>query len=66
MKWCKYAFMSLIAERMATTDHTGYDDFTAQNQDLLSKDVLKQWYSLERRRSDVARTVFLMPDSPQV
>ncbi|MHA1564156.1 MAG: hypothetical protein ACTSX7_02480 [Alphaproteobacteria bacterium] len=60
-----FAFMSLIAERMATTDHANYDDFTARNQDLLSKDVLKLWYSPDRLRSDLARKIFLMPDNPR-
>ncbi|WP_282607326.1 hypothetical protein [Pelagibius sp. Alg239-R121] len=57
------AFMSLIAERMKKSEHTGYEDFITQNQDLLSKDVLKQWYSAERLKSDLARSVFLMPDA---
>lgn len=59
-----FAFMSLIAERMATTDHADNDDFITRNQDLLSKDILEQWYTPERLRSDLARKIFLMPDSP--
>lgn len=58
------AFLSLIAERMGSTEHSGYDDFISRNQDLLSKDVLQTWYSPERLRSDLARSVFLMPDIP--
>ena len=57
------AFLSLIAERMNTTQHVGYDDFISRNPDLLSKDVLAHWYSPERLQSDLARQVFLMPDS---
>ena len=60
-----FAFLSLIAERMGTTEHSNYDDFISQNQDLLSKDVLAKWYSPERLRSDLARNVFLMPDTPR-
>lgn len=60
-----FAFMSLIAERMKTTDHAGYEDFIGQNQDLMSKDVLEQWYSPARLRSDLARHVFLLPDISQ-
>lgn len=56
------AFMSLIAERMDQADCTDYDDFIAQNSDLLSKDVLKAWYSPERLESPLARNTFLMPD----
>jgi len=58
-----FVFMSLIAERMETTRHAGYDDFIAQNQDLTSKDVLRKWYSTERLQSDLARIVFLMADA---
>lgn len=56
------AFLSLIAERMRATSHGSFEHFIAQNQDLLSKDVLSKWYSTERLESDLARTVFLMPD----
>ena len=57
------AFLSLIAERMEATRHDTFDDFIAQNPDLLSSDVLAKWYSPERLGSDLARTVFLMPDA---
>ncbi|MGI9412757.1 MAG: hypothetical protein ACR2PM_03770 [Hyphomicrobiales bacterium] len=56
------AFMSLIAERMATTDHAGYDDFIAKNGDLRSKNVLEKWYSPARLSSELARDMFLLPD----
>ena len=55
------AFMSLIAERMETTEHTDYGDFIRQNQDLLAKEILAQWYSPERLQSDLARQIFLLP-----
>lgn len=57
------AFLSLIAERMRTSEHADYDDFIARNRDLLSKDLLGAWYSPERLRSDLARGVFLLPDA---
>ena len=57
------AFMSLIAERMETTGHLGYEDFITQNQDLLAKEILAHWYSPERLQSDLARQIFLMPDA---
>lgn len=57
------AFLSLIAERMEATRHDTFDAFIEQNQDLLSGNVLAKWYSPERLRSDLARTVFLMPDA---
>jgi len=56
------AFMSLIAERMATTEHRDYDDFIACNGDLKSKDILQKWYSPERLHSASARQIFLLPD----
>lgn len=60
-----FAFMSLIAERMETNPSANCADFLAQNRELLSKNVLRSWYSPDRLTSDLARRVFLMPDSPQ-
>ena len=57
------AFLSLIAERMEATRYETFDDFIAQNMDLLSGNILAKWYSPERLQSDLARTVFLMPDA---
>ncbi|MGI9482830.1 MAG: hypothetical protein ACR2OR_10795 [Hyphomicrobiales bacterium] len=57
------AFLSLIAERMQTGGHKSFDEFMAQNQDLLSSNLLAKWYSPERMLSDLARSVFLMPDA---
>ena len=59
------AFLSLIAERMRTTEHADYDGFIVRNPDLLSKDVLQKWYAPARLRSDLARSVFLLPDPPR-
>lgn len=56
------AFLSLIAERMQTTPNNSFDVFISQNQDLLSGNPLQKWYSPERLQSDLARSVFLMPD----
>jgi hypothetical protein len=58
-----FAFMSLIAERMETTDHVDYKSFIAANSELTSKDVLQKWYSPARLLSDRARRVFLLPDA---
>jgi len=57
------AFLSLVAERTQATRYETFDDFIAQNQDLLSSNVLARWYSTERLQSDLARSVFLMPDA---
>jgi len=56
------AFMSLIAERMGAGQYRSYDEFIAQNRDLLTSDVLAKWYSSQRLTCDLARDVFLMPD----
>ena len=59
------AYMGLIAERMETTRHTDSADFVSRNHDLLSKDILKQWYSPDRLNSHLARILFLLPDLPR-
>jgi hypothetical protein len=41
----------------------GQVTFVEENQDLLSGNILAKWYTPERLRSDLARTVFLMPDA---
>lgn len=56
-----YAFMSLIAERMAARPAGSFEEFAAQNADLMSRDVLERWYSPERLHSDIARRVLLLP-----
>ena len=57
------AFLSLIAERIETTAHDSYEEFAEKNPDLFGNHLLKRWYSADRIRSDLARTIFLMPDS---
>ena len=57
------AFMSLIAERMESTDHRDFETFSRVNEDLFARDVLDRLYSRERLHSDVARRIFVMPDS---
>lgn len=57
------AFLSLIAERMQTTEHADYEEFLDTNPDVLEMSVLKQWYSSEQLASDLARTIFLMPQA---
>lgn len=57
------AFLSLIAERIETTAHDSYEEFLDKNPDLFEANVMTKWYTPARLRSDLARTVFLMPDS---
>lgn len=56
-----YAFMSLIAERMAAAKPCKFDHFVSENPDLLSKNTLGKWYSSDRLQSDLARSIFLLP-----
>ena len=57
------AFLSVIVERMQAKPSEGFEAFIRQNQDLLSGNILAKWYTPERLQSDLARTVFLMPDA---
>lgn len=56
-----FAFMSLIAERMELSQSAGFEEFKAQNPDLLSKRILDKWYPAHRLDTDAARKMFLMP-----
>jgi hypothetical protein len=56
------AFLSLIAERIHTTKQSNFEEFLAENEDLLSKGVLSKWYSDEQLNSELARTHFLLPN----
>lgn len=56
------AFMSLIAERMASGTYANAEAFIAANPDLQEKTVLSPWYSTDRLTSDLARQVPLLPD----
>ncbi len=56
-----YAFMSLIAERLANTQATDFKSFAQENSDLMAKSVLNQWYSAERLNMQLARDIFLLP-----
>ena len=56
-----WAFLFLIHERMARTDHATFDDFAAANEDLFGP-VLERYYSRETLASELARTTFVMPE----
>ncbi|MEZ5725940.1 MAG: hypothetical protein R3E47_12810 [Paracoccaceae bacterium] len=57
-----YAFMSLIAERLALFPASEFEVFVSANPDLLSKNLLEKWYGDERLHTELARTVFLLPE----
>lgn len=58
------AYLSLLAERVATTPIAEWEAFAAAHPDLLQwkPGVLDGFYSPERLWSPAARTQFLMPD----
>jgi hypothetical protein len=59
-----YSFIFLIRERMARGGGAEWEEFARQNPDLLiSKDgILSRYYHEATLKSDLARTVFLLPD----
>lgn len=57
-----FAFMSLLAERMANAPSADFPTFISNNRDLQSSDILARWYSPERLSSNLSRSVFLLPD----
>ena len=56
------AFLSIIAERMCTTQYQNADEFIQYNQDLVTGNILQKLYSSERLKSSHARVSFLLPD----
>jgi hypothetical protein len=59
---CAYIF--LIRERMARSEGIGWEEFSTRNPDLLLwKDgILTRYYREATLKSDLARTVFVLPD----
>ncbi len=57
-----WAYLSLISERMRTTEHRSADDFIERNPDIAARGALAPWYSSKRLASDLARSTVLLPD----
>lgn len=59
---CAYFF--LIRERMARCQGSGWEEFARQNPDLLiwKGGILSRYYRDDTLKSDLARTVFVLPD----
>ena len=59
-----WAFLLIIAERLARQPAATWEVFADANNDLLSwkPSVLSRYYSPELLRSDLARRAFVMPD----
>ncbi|MCL6282746.1 hypothetical protein M3P21_04310 [Ruegeria sp. 2012CJ41-6] len=56
-----FAYLSLIAERMAQASHASSEAFLTQNPDLLGKGLLDGYFSLDALSSPLARRVPLLP-----
>jgi hypothetical protein len=56
------AFLSVIAERLASGDAADFAAFAQANPDLLEKSVLSRWYGAERLASEIARRTFVLPE----
>jgi hypothetical protein len=59
-----YSYFFLIRERMARCASVEWEDFARRNPDLLIwKDgILSRYYREDTLKSDLARTVFVLPD----
>ncbi len=57
------AFLSLIAERRLAAGFSGWEEFAAQNPDLLEKELLAKIYPPGVLDSPLARETFLLPRS---
>lgn len=55
------AFLALIGERRLERDYRNWNEFAANNADLMSKDLLREWYDPEILNSAVARRTFVLP-----
>ena len=55
------AFLALIAERRLRGQYPDFEDFAARNPDLLSKNLLQDWYEPALLQSSVARQTFVLP-----
>ena len=61
---CAYIF--LIRERMARSEGAEWEEFASRNPDLLlwKGGILTRYYHEATLKSDLARTVFVLPDKP--
>ncbi len=59
-----WAYLLLVAERIARRPGESWERFAADNQDLLTwkPSLLDRYYSPETLKSDLARRAFIMPD----
>jgi hypothetical protein len=55
------AFLALIGERFFGGEYVNWEEFAARNCDLLSKNLLREWYEPEVLSSAIARRTFVLP-----
>lgn len=55
------AFLALIGERRLVDNCSDWQQFAMHNPDLMSKDLLRDWYDPEVLNSGVARQTFILP-----
>lgn len=55
------AFLALIGERRLGHAYASWEEFAAHNADLLSKDLLRDWYEPDVLNSVIARRTFVLP-----
>lgn len=60
-----HAYFFLIRERMARSGSQSWEEFSGNNPDLLvwQNGILARYYRESTLRSDLARSVFLLPDN---
>jgi hypothetical protein len=56
------AFLSLIAESLATHEFADFEAFANANPELLSPSALARWYRPERLAQEAARRTFVLPE----
>lgn len=56
------AFLGIVSERVHQKNYHGFDDFLDENPDLMSRSLLKNWYTEAQLGSDLARNSFILPD----
>jgi len=55
------AFLALIGERRLLSNCASWEEFGARNDDLMNKDLLREWYEPAVLSSNLARRTFILP-----
>ncbi|MEO0369034.1 MAG: hypothetical protein AAF197_09655, partial [Pseudomonadota bacterium] len=57
-----FAFMGLVAERRRVAKSENFDEFLQASPELQQHELLGSWYSDARLYSELARSIFVLPD----